>query len=533
MTHNGLDPSDLELVEEFRRGRRQAVVDLWTRHYPAALSEARASARHRHDAETLASNAFTRMLSDISRGSTPTVSMHDYLAELVQDGAADSRSGPVPAAGPLSVDDPASEPVQPAGSRNAAVQVGDPRLVREAFAGLTRRWQVVLWKTAVDRDSNKAVGRAVGLSTNGVGALARRARRALMGAYLRAHVSLHGVSPGCEPFVPHLADFNVRPTRATADLKAPLRAHVALCAECTDRLSELRMMERRLGDVLAPAILGLVRTETSPAAAGAGLASHATSTPTVWRVRSSRWSRPMACLAGVAGLLVAGVVVAVLGVPLNPPTPGVAGPRSHSTSLRTPAGVMLTVPSRSAATHATQGRATAAIPAVRPTRPTPIRPTTTQSNQTRPTAKRSDAARSSRPSGPAPSQASTSASIPASSSRPTTSYTPVIVSLELGGDRSDTSATVTARAQGIVGFLSLTIEVPEGVALLSAVGDWEGCRQSLGVITCHTRDAGADEWKGTIHTVWRPGVHGGVTASVAGTYANGSAARGGVGTSWP
>ena len=47
---------------------------------------------------------------------------------------------------------------------------------RVAFAELPQRWQIVLWRTAVDKDSNIEVGRAMGLSPNGVAALAKRAR---------------------------------------------------------------------------------------------------------------------------------------------------------------------------------------------------------------------------------------------------------------------------------------------------------------------------------------------------------------------
>lgn len=111
--------------------------------------------------------------------------------------------------------------------------------------------------------------------------------------------------------------------------------------------------------------------------------------------------------------------------------------------------------------------------------------------------------------------------------------TPVTVDLAIAGSRADTTLDVTAAAQGIRGPVRLTIQVPDGVTLSGATGDWSNCTQGNGLISCTVNDGAAGRWVGAIHTVWADTARGRVRATVAGTYANGSPATGSVGTTWP
>jgi hypothetical protein len=111
--------------------------------------------------------------------------------------------------------------------------------------------------------------------------------------------------------------------------------------------------------------------------------------------------------------------------------------------------------------------------------------------------------------------------------------TPVTVDLAITGAKADTTIAVRAAVQGTTGPLRLTVEVPAGVTLVGAEGDWSPCTQGAGGISCTGPEGTAGRWFGTIHTAWADSAKGRVRATVAGTYANGSAATGSVGTSWP
>ena len=111
--------------------------------------------------------------------------------------------------------------------------------------------------------------------------------------------------------------------------------------------------------------------------------------------------------------------------------------------------------------------------------------------------------------------------------------TPLTVDLSLSGPRSDTAINVAAAAKGIDGPLRLTVQLPTGVTLLGAAGDWRSCTQSQGLVTCTAPAAAGGRWSGTIDTVWAVDAQGRVSATVEGTYDNGSPAAGSVGTTWP
>src|SRR6476661_842140 len=76
---------DLELTSRAREGDDGAVVELWKRHFPAALSTARRVARQPRDAEELAADAFSGMLAALSSGGGPTGPVRAYLLTSVRN----------------------------------------------------------------------------------------------------------------------------------------------------------------------------------------------------------------------------------------------------------------------------------------------------------------------------------------------------------------------------------------------------------------------------------------------------------------
>ena len=78
---------------------------------------------------------------------------------------------------------------------DTAVAELDSTLAARAFHRLPERWQTVLWHTEVEQESPAEVAPLLGLTPNGVAALAYRAREGLRQAYLQEHLA-NGVGPG-------------------------------------------------------------------------------------------------------------------------------------------------------------------------------------------------------------------------------------------------------------------------------------------------------------------------------------------------
>ena len=110
---------------------------------------------------------------------------------------------------------------------------------------------------------------------------------------------------------------------------------------------------------------------------------------------------------------------------------------------------------------------------------------------------------------------------------------PMTVDLSLAGPAADTVVAIAAKVVGTVGTVRLTLQVPAGVTLTSATGDWRSCSQAGDTITCTSPHAQSGRWEGTVHTAWTTGARGLVSATVQGKYANGSPASGSVATTWP
>ncbi|WP_457256366.1 sigma-70 family RNA polymerase sigma factor [Pedococcus sp. P5_B7] len=485
---------DAVLLDRLRAGDREAAVDLWTRHYPSVLLAARRVTRQPRDAEEIASDAFSGMLAALSGGSGPTTSVRAYLVTSVRNLAASraTRSS----AGDVMTDDVAlfDKP-----TADTTAHMSELQLVRVAFAELPQRWQIVLWRTAVDRDSNIEVGRAMGLSANGVAALAKRARRGFRVSYLRAHLSDRGVEVQCKPFIDGLADLSI------SEVASPpaLVAHVASCVACTHRVDELRAVNLNFAGVLGPAVFGLVPSKLLLGAAGVGagggagtlLGAGGRSVNRLGFRPGARWALGSAALAAVAVaiLLAAGPEVTPPVAQTLPSSPQPSVTSSSTTARPSPATSTTTPP-----------RSSTIVPSV-------VQPTTKAPAPTRTVA------------APAPAPRTTTA--------PRTS--PLTVDLGITGPRSDTSIEVSAAAQGIDGPLRLTLQLPGGVTVAAAAGDWGSCAQSQAVVTCTASAASDGRWSGVIHTVWAADAQGLVRATVEGRYVNGSPATGTVGTTWP
>ncbi|HEV7147456.1 MAG TPA: sigma-70 family RNA polymerase sigma factor [Pedococcus sp.] len=499
---------DLELTSRAREGEERAVVELWTRHYPAALATARRVARQPRDAEELAADAFSGMLAALNSGGGPTGSVRAYLLTSVRNGVT-TRARRANAADVLTdettvLENAADVPADPVAA------AGELSLMREAFAALPTRWQHVLWRTAVDHESNITVGEELGLSANAVAALARRARQGLRAAYVQVHVSRGAVDPGCVPFIGGLAALLTNP-----DSTSETAIHVRGCARCTERLAELRRVDRNLSGVLTPALLTLFQ-------GGAGGAL-------------------VAATGGAGAVSGAG---ASAGASSSGGAGGASGAASSGSTTTLGAGTWVTM-----AAAATLGMAAlvwavwpheSAGPAMKTTRPlvtatapkqTPSTPVTAASttSSTPPTVQPPRAA-------PRPSATVAVPPVPVPTSRPPSMTAPpgsLSMGLAMAGPAQAPYIQVSVSGQHVVGGLSLSITVPEGATLRGSTAAWTQCVQSGRTIRCTAAPSSSSDWSGTISTSWLPESSGPVTAVVAGVDRSGRRVTASAATTWP
>jgi RNA polymerase sigma factor (sigma-70 family) len=231
--------SDAELTGAVRRGDVAAFGVLYKRHLVAATRAAGALTATAAEREDLIAEAFVRLLRVLRAGGGPDDEFRAYLLTTMRnvmiswrrrDGAV-SPVADVPEVGPT------TSPEAVVGSRLHAA------LAAEAFASLPERWRLVLWRTEIEEETPAAVARSLGMTANGVAALAYRAREGLRQAYLDQHVP-DEARDSCRGMVSELAGW-VR-GRFTEQKLRRIGAHVAGCPECHDIAASLRQLNEEL-----------------------------------------------------------------------------------------------------------------------------------------------------------------------------------------------------------------------------------------------------------------------------------------------
>jgi RNA polymerase sigma factor (sigma-70 family) len=262
--------SDAALIAAVRRGDTNAYGVLYERHLAAAKRAAAYLAATAAEREDLVAEAFTRVLQVLRSGRGPAQEFRPYLLVTMRHAAINAaRRGPstalfadVPDAYlPAVTDDPLAERMH--GNEAAS-----------AFAELPERWRQVLWHTEVEGAPPAAIAPMLGLTPNGVAALAYRAREGLREAYLKAHLP-PAVEPGeCRAAADKLARWVRRSISASQSRK--LAAHLDRCARCRKLAAGLREVNGGLGANITPitwlsALKGAVAVKLGTAAAFAAV----------------------------------------------------------------------------------------------------------------------------------------------------------------------------------------------------------------------------------------------------------------------
>lgn len=300
-------PSDAELILEVRSGDLEAYGALYARHAAAARRLAREYTRTPADAEDIVADAFDRVLRVLQHGGGPDLTFRAYLFTVVRRLAADiakraRRTRPTDDDGTfesaLGLEESSEDPTLLGFERS---------VVARAYRSLPERWQAVLWYMEVENLSPAEIAPILGLTPNGVSALAYRAREGLRVGYLQEHLS-HEPADSCKAVNPLLGAY-VRGGLAKREV-AKVDGHLEGCGGCRTLVLELTDVSHGMRTVIAPLVLGVVglgalgSLSVGGIAAGASAAAAAGSAATGAAVAGTT-------ATGFESLLVAGATVTV------------------------------------------------------------------------------------------------------------------------------------------------------------------------------------------------------------------------------
>ena len=234
--------SDESLISAVRRGEVDAYAQLYRRHEEPARRTAQLWAGDHTDHQDLVAEAFVRVLVAILGGGGPRDNLRPYLLVAIRNLASSAwqRERRFERYG-TAEETPADGEVAPCDQ--VVVTRWRERVIWEAFRELPPRWRAVLWHMEVDGAHPSDLAPALGLSPNGVSALAVRAREGLRKAYLQAQVP-DAANPCCRTVRERMGVWmrGGLESRKT-DL---LVRHLSGCAACRAVAAELAEANREL-----------------------------------------------------------------------------------------------------------------------------------------------------------------------------------------------------------------------------------------------------------------------------------------------
>lgn len=225
-------PADTDLIDAVRQGDLSAFGELFVRHQPTARRVARQLTRSAAEADDLISEAFERVLDSLLAGSGPSTAFRSYLLRTLRNALVDKARRDHR----MFFSDDLTPLDQGIPFVDTALENLESQLVAQALASLPQRWQWVLWRTEVEGESLATVAAALGLTNNGVAALAYRAREGLRQAYLQMHVH-DPATAACSRITPHLGAW-VRNGLSRRE-QTLVDGHLAECVHCAHRAREL------------------------------------------------------------------------------------------------------------------------------------------------------------------------------------------------------------------------------------------------------------------------------------------------------
>lgn len=239
---------DAELIAAVRGGDTAAFELLYRRHVEAARRMTRTLVRDPADVEDLVAEAFAKLLATLEEGGGPESAFRPYLLTTIRrlfyDRTRKARREPVTG------DPEAHDPGVP--FVDTAVQGMEYAFVARAFARLPEHWQTVLWHTEVEGENPADLAPRMGLTPNGVAAMAYRARERLRQFYLQEHIAADPADE-CRWSIERLGP-HVRGGLSRRDGRR-VEAHLDECRRCHLLFVELAEVNAGMREVLAGALL--------------------------------------------------------------------------------------------------------------------------------------------------------------------------------------------------------------------------------------------------------------------------------------
>ena len=237
------DESDRALLAAVRAGDLGAYDVLYRRHRSSVTRVARRLLHQRELIDDAVAEAFTRTFQAIRRGSGPDDELRPYLLAALRT----SAMRVVAQHGRYKLE---AEIAPTVDATDLMAVESEREIVARAFLDLPERWRTVLHLTEVEGRSVTEVALVLGLTPNGVSALAFRAREALRAAYLQAHLR-PTADLACAKVHDRFGRF-VRDALGDRD-RGRVTAHLAGCRSCREAVAELREISALLRPVGVPA----------------------------------------------------------------------------------------------------------------------------------------------------------------------------------------------------------------------------------------------------------------------------------------
>ncbi|WP_410590916.1 sigma-70 family RNA polymerase sigma factor [Amycolatopsis sp. lyj-23] len=247
--------SDAELIAEVRSGKIASYGALYERHTGAAHNLARQLARSSSEADDLVSEAFAKVLDTLRSGKGPDTAFRAYLLTALRHTAYDRtrKERRVDLNEDMTeVGGHAAEALTVPFSDTAVAGL-ERTMAAQAFARLPERWQAVLWHTEIEQQSPAEVAPLLGLTANGVSALAYRAREGLRQAYLQVHLQ-ENAEERCQACAERLGAWT-RDGLSKRE-RVQVESHLDECGKCRALAAELADVNGGLRAVIAPIVLG-------------------------------------------------------------------------------------------------------------------------------------------------------------------------------------------------------------------------------------------------------------------------------------
>ncbi|GAA3362619.1 sigma-70 family RNA polymerase sigma factor [Saccharopolyspora gregorii] len=320
-------PSDGELIEAVRHGSTEAYGTLYERHVAAAQNMARQVSRSQAEADDLVSEAFAKVLATLRGGRGPTTAFRAYLLTALRHVAYDRtrRDRKLQLAEDVTEVSGAEASVP---FTDTAVAGLERSLAARAFARLPERWKTVLWHIEVEGETPAQVGPLLGLTPNGVSALAYRAREGLRQAYLQVHLSsLSDDEPGiasCRAAADRLGAW----TRGGLSKRetAQVDNHLDGCDRCRGLAAELADVNGGLRAVIAPLVIGTGATAYLLSGGGASATAAAASAGAGGSAAGAASSVPRQAVSGVAASAALCLALALALTSGTAPLPSASAP---------------------------------------------------------------------------------------------------------------------------------------------------------------------------------------------------------------